>query len=447
MALLFRCNTAGIFVVDEANIETHGFQTLGQPVSYLSNLPEWKGAFLNRVARMFERDKNNPCVIMWSLGNESGCGSAHTTMYKWLKARDPRRLVQYESGGSLTDVTDVVCPMYRRPEWCEEQAKTDLRQRPVILCEYAHMMGNSGGCLSRYWSQFRDVLLPRAQGGFIWDLIDQGLTLPEGGFGYGGDFGDLPNTKQFCCNGLFGPDRMPHPVVHEITMLQSPVDVNLEMDEATDSLWMTIKNLRHYRDLSDIKVEAVIKCDAMHVGAYSASVSFDCGKLMPFTIGRRSLDEMLPSLRSGTACLNKVTGLSLEVINTAREVWVELASIMLGGDEWIPLGQDVIRRSLQKPLLTSLLLGKVERPLSVYKQGTVTLTREGAQFVIVWSGNVIGRAVVGAECGRLLSWEVKTYQGRKISLLQAPLDVCISRAPTDNDRGGGAFSYAARWAA
>mmetsp|Transcript_35185 Transcript_35185/g.35827 ORF Transcript_35185/g.35827 Transcript_35185/m.35827 type:complete len:1262 (+) Transcript_35185:57-3842(+) len=443
------CNTAGLYVCDEANIETHGFQTFGQPLGYLAQQKEWKGAYLNRVVRMFERDKNNPSIILWSLGNEAGVGAAHYEMYKWLKKRDTRRLVQYESGGSDTDVTDIICPMYRRPMWCVEQARHDVKQRPVILCEYAHMMGNSGGSLDRYWQNFRDPLLPRMQGGFIWDFIDQGLNLPDGGFGYGGDFGDIPNTKQFCINGLFGPDRMPHPSAHEAAILQSPVALNIEMDPSSRDLWVTIKNLKQFQDLSGVKIEISLRCDAQPVGAFSASVTFDCGSIRPFTIGRRALQEIFPTMNAGAATLTLSTGLTVEVVETVREVWVELAAVMLGGDKWLSKGHDLVRRCMQHQIITTALLSNLSRPPPSNKRlASLKIDKNGEEYQIAWSGGTFtGQAVVGATCGRLLSWSVRNAYQQTIELLTGPVDVCLWRASTDNDRGGDAFSYHSRWEA
>ena len=135
------CDQEGLYVVDECNIETHGFQALGQAVNYLTNDPKWVDGIVNRFIRMFERDKNYSSIIIWSLGNESGLGQSHLNMKKWMNTRDPTRIIQYESGGAKSGVTDIICPMYMRPEWCAEQAKHDKQRRPVILCEYAHAMG------------------------------------------------------------------------------------------------------------------------------------------------------------------------------------------------------------------------------------------------------------------------------------------------------------------
>jgi beta-galactosidase len=119
------CDAAGLYVCDEANIETHGFQVAGQPVAYLAHLPEWRGAHLSRLIRMVERDKNFASVIYWSLGNESGVGPSHVAMYEWLKARDVGRIIQYEAGGATSAVTDVICPMYQKPDWCMNLALND----------------------------------------------------------------------------------------------------------------------------------------------------------------------------------------------------------------------------------------------------------------------------------------------------------------------------------
>eukprot|EP01035_Chromulina_nebulosa_P018616 gene18616-24347_t len=220
------CDESGLYLVDEANIETHGFQLLGQPVAYLSNQKQWESAMMSRLFRMVERDKNHCSIIIWSLGNESGAGFIHIKMSNLLRKRDPSRYIQYESGGARSAATDIICPMYQRPKWCREQAVNDSKKRPVILCEYAHAMNNSCGVLKKYWDDFRNDSYPRLQGGFIWDMVDQGLIMNPNyvddneiiKYGYGGDFGDIPNSKQFCCNGIFGADRFPHPSAYEANL-------------------------------------------------------------------------------------------------------------------------------------------------------------------------------------------------------------------------------------
>ncbi|MCZ8856400.1 beta-galactosidase [Escherichia albertii] len=201
------CDRYGLYVVDEANIETHGMV----PMNRLADDPRWLPAMSERVTRMVQRDRNPPCVIIWSLGNESGHGANHDALYRWIKSADPSRPVQYEGGGADTSATDIICPMYARvdedqpfpavPKWSiKKWLSMPGELRPLILCEYAHAMGNS-------------------LGGFVWDWVDQSLIkYDEEGHpwsAYGGDFDDTPNDRQFCMNGLVFADRTPHPALTE----------------------------------------------------------------------------------------------------------------------------------------------------------------------------------------------------------------------------------------
>ena len=223
------CDQYGLYVVDEANIETHGMV----PMSRLADDPLWLPAMSERVTRMVARDRNHPSIIIWSLGNESGHGANHDALYRWLKSADPSRPVQYEGGGANSAATDIVCPMYARvdqdqpfpavPKWSiKKWIGLPDETRPLILCEYAHAMGNSFGGFAKYWQAFR--MHPRLQGGFVWDWVDQALTkTDENGqpfWAYGGDFGDTPNDRQFCMNGLVFPDRTPHPALYEAQRAQ-----------------------------------------------------------------------------------------------------------------------------------------------------------------------------------------------------------------------------------
>ncbi|WP_213135310.1 beta-galactosidase [Citrobacter sp. FP75] len=218
------CDRYGLYVVDEANIETHGMV----PMNRLTDDPAWLPAISQRVTRMVQRDRNHPSIIIWSLGNESGHGANHDALYRWIKSDDPSRPVQYEGGGANTAATDIICPMYARvdqdqpfpavPKWSiKKWLSMPGEQRPLILCEYAHAMGNSFGGFAKYWQAFRQY--PRLQGGFVWDWVDQSLIkYDENGkawSAYGGDFGDTPNDRQFCMNGLVFADRTPHPALYE----------------------------------------------------------------------------------------------------------------------------------------------------------------------------------------------------------------------------------------
>lgn len=223
------CDQYGLYVVDEANIETHGMV----PMNRLTDDPAWLPAMTERVTRMVQRDRNHPSIIIWSLGNESGHGSNHDALYQWIKSNDPTRPVQYEGGGADSAATDIICPMYARvdqdqpfpavPKWSiKKWIGLPDGDRPLILCEYAHAMGNSFGGFHKYWAAFRKH--PRLQGGFVWDWVDQSLLKYDDSdkpfSAYGGDFGDTPNDRQFCMNGLVFADRTPHPALFEAQQAQ-----------------------------------------------------------------------------------------------------------------------------------------------------------------------------------------------------------------------------------
>ncbi len=210
------CDQYGLYVIDEANIEAHGMGY--DPDKTLGNNPIFKLSHLDRTQRMVERDKNHPCIIMWSLGNESGDGVNFNATYDFIKSRDLTRPVHYEraEGGRNSDLE---CPMYSPIQYLVQYAGK-IRPKPLIMCEYAHAMGNSTGNLQDYW----DVIEKhdQLQGGSIWDWVDQGIAkYTEDGrkyWAYGGDYGpaDVPSDGTFCLNGLVFPDRSPHPGLTEV---------------------------------------------------------------------------------------------------------------------------------------------------------------------------------------------------------------------------------------
>ncbi len=212
------CDRYGLYVIDEANIESHGIgydadKTLG-------NKPEWELAHMDRTVSMLERDKNHPSIIIWSLGNEAGDGVNFTATSSWVRERDPSRPVHYERA-ELGPNTDIYCPMYERIPQIVEYAET-YDDRPLILCEYSHAMGNSNGNLLDYWKAI--LAHKRLQGGFIWDWVDQGLRQPVPGrpgefyFAFGGDFEPpgVYHDDNFLMNGLVSADRVPHPGLLEV---------------------------------------------------------------------------------------------------------------------------------------------------------------------------------------------------------------------------------------
>lgn len=233
------CDEYGLYVIDECDLETHGFW----PDDWAANPsddPQWEAAYLDRVERMVERDKNHPSIVLWSLGNESGIGRNHEAMTEWVHGRDPSRPVHYEGDG-WTKYSDIFSQMYTSHEALETIGKREDRfdgpeelvqarsAKPFILCEYAHAMGNGPGGLKEYWDLFYKY--DRLQGGFVWEWIDHGIRTrtPEGieYYAYGGDFGEHPHDGNFVIDGLLFPDRTPSPGLIEYKKVIEPVQVEM----------------------------------------------------------------------------------------------------------------------------------------------------------------------------------------------------------------------------
>ncbi len=307
------CDEYGIYVIDEANVETHAVY------GRLSNDPRWAAAFLDRGMRMVERDKNHPCVIFWSLGNESGYGPNHDAMAAWIRHHDPTRPIHYEGAVGAKDSregTDVICPMYPTIEravdmatWSAEgrtrpfgPSSQESEYRPFIMCEYAHSMGNSTGNLKEYWDAIEST--HGWQGGCIWDWVDQGLKkVDENGveyWAYGGDFGDEINDGNFCINGLIWPDRRPHPAMHEYKKVLQPVGItakNLRKGR------IEIRNRRFFTDLRDLRGSWELAVDGRVVQK---------GRLARLDIAPQgskavALPVRKPKLEAGQECFLKIS--------------------------------------------------------------------------------------------------------------------------------------------
>lgn len=254
----------GLYVVDEANIESHGMGY--EPGVTLAGRPDWFEAHLDRTRRMVERDRNHPSVIVWSLGNEAGDGETFDRTAAWIREADPTRPILYEGSGERTNV-DLVTPMYVRPYWVENYAEHGPAvgpMRPFVLVEYAHAMGNSVGGLADYW-RIMDRH-PSLRGGFLWDFVDQALlATDEAGrryWAYGGDFGPagFPTDGNFLVNGLVSADREPHPHAFEVKKVVQPVRVTA-VDLAAGRL--AVENRRDFTDLSDLAGDWVLETDGV----------------------------------------------------------------------------------------------------------------------------------------------------------------------------------------
>ena len=218
------CDEYGLYVMDEANIESHG---MGYGDKSLAKNPDWGPAHLDRTVRMVERDKNHPSIIIWSLGNEAGDGINFEADAAWIHGRDKTRPVHYERA-ELRSYVDIYSTMYSDITELETYG-LKKQSRPFIMCEYAHAMGNSTGNLQDYWDVIEKY--PNLQGAFVWDWVDQGYYMKTAQglpfWGYGGDWGPpgTPSDRNFCCNGLVGPDRTPHPGLYELKKVYQNVKI------------------------------------------------------------------------------------------------------------------------------------------------------------------------------------------------------------------------------
>lgn len=414
------CDEYGLLLVDEANIETHGMVPMGR----LSDDPAWLPAYMDRLVAMVQRDKNHPSIIIWSLGNESGYGRNHDAMYGWVKGFDPGRPVQYEGGGADTAATDIICPMYARVDWDaypESLIKKAIKRwvsepgenRPLILCEYAHAMGNSLGGFDRYWRAFREFA--RLQGGFVWDWVDQGLSRrsADGGhyWAYGGDFGDMPNDRQFCINGLLWPDRQPHPAAYEARKAQQPVQFTA-FDATTAAV--QVVNGRSFTDLGDLELEWHLKRDGQPV----ASGSLPMPAIAP---GQSSILELplgaAPAVQPG-------------------ELWLHVAARLRQGTPWAGVGHQVAMEQFPLPEARALTVGhRAPAPFRLTEAG-------GALLVEV--DRVTLSFDLGSGC-----WQGWLVDG--VQWLLAPVRDHFFRAPLDNDIGTSEadnvdeHAYATRW--
>ena len=415
------CDRLGLYVVDEANIETHGMT----PMSRLSDDPLWVGAFTERVTRMVQRDFNHPSIIIWSLGNESGHGAVQDSMYSWVKSRDPSRPVQYEGGGANTAATDIVCPMYARvdedqpfpavPKWAiKKWIGMPGEERPLILCEYAHAMNNSLGGFARYWQAFRQY--PRLQGGFIWDFVDQGISrISADGkpyWAYGGDFGDTPNDRQFCLNGVFFPDRTPHPSLYEVQKAQQFFQFKL-LSTSPLKIEVSSEYLFRHSDNEQLRWQIMQQGERKASGEQALSVGPE-GTIM------LTLSEQLPPLTAGI------------------EAWLDVSVHVLNDTPWAEAGFAVAKE--QWPLPVALAA-----PVCEHRAAEITplLEDKGDKWQIS----------AGEQCwwldkqsGLLTDWQ---QAGR--ALLLSPLQEQFVRAPIDNDIGASEAdhvdpnAYIARW--
>ena len=419
------CDQYGLYVIDEANIECHAFY------NKLPHEPQWSAAFMARFQRMVERDKNHPSVIMWSLGNESGYGPVHDAMAGWARGYDPTRPIHYEGATSQFSVltnsdrleydhnptaaeeeqarrrswqmghraSDVCSTMYPTVDHIIAYAQEPANNRPLIMCEFAHSMGNSTGNLKEYWDAVETY--HGLQGGFIWDWVDQGLLkIDDHGqryWAYGGDFGDEINDLNFCINGLIWPDRTPHPAMFECKKVFQPVAVK-PVDLAAGQV--EIVNKRYFTDLSDLHATWELAVDGVIVQ------QGDLPRLdIPPQTGRIVvIPYRQPDLPPGA------------------EGWLTVHFRLAEETRWAEAGHEVAWEQFKLPLASPeppILLSNQLPPLEVLNsQDAATITITGQNFGLVFD----------REAGQITSF---TFRGRELLATGPRLNAW--RAATDND--------------
>jgi beta-galactosidase len=402
------CDRYGLYLIDEANIESHG---MGFGEKTLARNADWADAHMNRTVRMLERDKNHPAIIIWSLGNEAGDGPNFEADSKWIHQRDSSRPVHYEPAGRKP-YTDIVCPMYPRPPELGKYA-AETRDRPFIMCEYEHAMGNGSGDFWSYWNQIYSK--PFLQGGSIWDWVDQGLRqpaepLPLAHFkkvkpgtatfwAYGGDFGPkgTASDDNFCCNGLVSPDRQPHPGlffvkhVYQYIHCQGP-------DLAARKI--EVKNYFDFTNLKDIAAsEWHLKADGKVVQA---------GKLAELDL----LPHEAKEINIPVKAFEPAPGV---------EYFLEVSFSLKKDFLWAKAGHEIAWDEFKLPdsaPAPRLDLAAVMPPKATEDEHRITVS--GKDF----------EANFDKGSGAFVSWK---YRGSE--LITSPLRPNFWRAQTDNDRG------------
>jgi beta-galactosidase len=399
------CDRYGLYLIDEANIESHG---MGYGPESLAKDPNWRDAHLDRTVRMVERDKNHPSVIIWSLGNEAGDGINFETTSKWVKQRDSSRPVHYERT-ELRPHTDIYCPMYPPPSQLADYSSRP-QTRPLIMCEYSHAMGNSSGNMWLYWDLIYSR--PYLQGGCIWDWVDQGqrepapprVTVkdparPRSYWAFGGDYGPpgTPSDQNFVCNGLVSADRKPHPGLLQVKHIYQyvhckPVDLTARTVE--------VKNWHDFLNLKDI---ATVRWRLTGDGK-----ELQNGELAPLDFGPRAAKQVTIPVKP----FQPAPGV---------EYFLELSFQLKHDTLWAKKGHELAWDQFKLP-------DAIPAPaLDLTAAPALRLTQTDAQVAVAGKDFT---ATFDKKAGTLASLRFKGTE-----LVQSPLRPDFWRAPTDNDRG------------
>lgn len=384
----YLCDKYGIYLIDEANVESHGY---GYGDESLAKRPEWTPAVIDRELRMWQKSKNNPSVVFYSLGNECGNGIVFEEAYKFMKNIEPSRPIQYER--ALDDWnSDIYAHMYGYHAGVKQYGDDSTQTRPYILCEYAHAMGNSVGGLQDYWDLFEAY--PKLQGGCIWDFVDQGFeeTAPNGRkyWSYGGDYGpaNVPSDNSFLCNGLVQPNREPHPAMAEVKKVYQNIKCTLG-DPST--LTVNIKNW------------------------------FDFTNLNQYTLTWKVTDPEGKTLQSGTRTIDcapyQTVSVSLgQFTPTAKEAFLDLSWTPKTDTPFLATDYEVAYDQFLLPSTPAETTPFAAAKLKFNKKTSTYTAAEGTSFVVNEKTGEISSLTIG---------------GRQ--QLSSPIALSIYRPATEND--------------
>lgn len=394
------CDEYGMYIVDEANIEVHGMGAALQGnfdrSIHPAYLPSWAPAFMDRIKRMVERDKNHASVIIWSMGNECGNGDVFHDAYKWIKERDKTRPVQFEQAGEDWN-TDIVCPMYPGIGFMKRYGADTSKKRPFIMCEYSHAMGNSNGNFQEYFDIIKSS--PHMQGGFIWDWVDQGLKTKDADgktfWAYGGDLGagNLQNDDNFCANGLVAADRSVHPGLHEVKKVYQYI---IFKDKDWRKGLITVENNFNFIELDGYNFKWQLIKNGKVINSGNFDVSLDPGSTIDIKLS-------IPEIMDDAEYL-------LNVFATTKN-----------DQPLIPAGHEVAREQFGGD--TRYFFASLNNSES----GDLTISKNG-NILEFKSGDISGK--LNTVNGQWTSYD---YKGR--SVLRSLPTPYFWRAPTDNDFG------------
>ncbi len=406
------CDEYGLYVIDEGNIETH------HAGGYLTNQSSWHAAFSDRIVRMVERDKNHPSVIIWSLGNESGSGPNHAAAAGWVKEFDPTRPIHYEGAQGDSRSTaymaygspeflkkpylanpddswyvDMVSRMYPTLDQLKGLSESPYIHRPIMMCEYAHSMGNSTGNLMEYWDLIRSK--KNLMGGFIWDWIDQGIARTDSMgrkyWAYGGDFGDKPNDGNFCINGILNSDRTVKPELEECKYVFQPVSIE---PYDLDKMHFRIKNRFYSRNLNEFDIRWTLIENGKQIG-----------------IGSLGAFSVLPGE-------SRLFAVDRDLSKTSGEVWLRM-SINLAKDEpYAKRGYEIAKEQFLVSAAKPVLSVSSKNAVQVFDDSEKSITLGSKDFKVSFDKT----------SGYLSSYQ---FQGKNV--ITGSLKPNFWRPLTDND--------------